>query len=91
MTDTINPAFDKTKTRYRVLRTVVQYSEENPQRGISMDEIADQLQLSGRPAVHYHVHILLEEGFLKKANTAHRYLRPTNRGRALVEILESEE
>lgn len=82
----MNPAFDPSKTRFQVLKVVVDHEEEHSE-GISLDEIAEILSLSGRPAVHYHIAPLLEEGFIKKAKTAHRYLRSTKRGRALVKII----
>lgn len=86
-----NPVFMSDKTRFKVLEKIVEHSfTRDAVFGISLDEISDSLGLSGRPAVHYHVKILLKEGWITKTNRSRKNLKPTNRGKALVSILNEE-
>lgn len=80
-------SLDKTKTRYKILKAIVDHDLTH-NYGISLDEISDNLCLSGRPAAHYHVNILREEGFVKRESLSKRNLRATAKGKFLIDILE---
>lgn len=78
----------KESTRYKILKMIVDNAWNR--EGLSMEEIAEELNLSGRPAVHYHLSFLEEEKLIKRRSGSHRSIRPTNRGKMLVKILEGE-
>ena len=72
--------------RFDVLAAVVDHCSK-ARFGPTSEELAATVGLSRRSSVHFHITRLLEDGLLEHIPQKHRSLRPTRKGRRLVELL----
>lgn len=77
-------------TKYKVLNYVVRHLR-TASYGPTVEEIRASLGLRSRASIQHHINSLLEQGLVKNIPGVRRSLRPTERGKALVELMEEAE
>ncbi len=73
-------------TKFEVLATVVDHWA-NASFGPTVEEIRDAVGLSVRSSVQWHINDLLEDHYLERVPRKHRSIKPTEKGKRLVQIL----
>ncbi len=74
------------ETQWAVLTTIVDFCE-TARQGPTLQEIGDQVGVLGRSSVSHHVTTLMGEELVEKIYYKHRSLRPTEKGKRLVELM----
>lgn len=77
-----------TETKFSVLASVVDHWGR-ASFGPTVEEIRSEVGLATRSSVQWHINHLIEDGLLYNVPRKHRSLRPTDRGRKLVEVLRT--
>lgn len=73
-------------TKFEVLDAVIKYRQEHAY-GPTVQEITDDLGLSVRSSVQFHVDDLVEQRLVTRVPRKHRSLDVTERGKKLHEVL----
>jgi SOS-response transcriptional repressor LexA len=76
-------------TQYLVLAHVVNHGR-TASFGLTVEELRKKLELRSRASVQHHINALIEKGLLSNIPGARRSLRATSKGKAYVELMESE-
>jgi SOS-response transcriptional repressor LexA len=74
------------ETKFDILAAVVDHRQVN-NFGPTVEELRQQVGLTRRSSVQWHINHLMEDGLLENVPRKHRTLRPTDRGKRLVEVL----
>lgn len=75
------------ETKFAVLEAVVTYCDTS-RFGPTVDEIREAAGLSVRSSVQFHINDLIDSNFLTRIPRKHRSIRPTDRGKRLVEVMK---
>ena len=76
-------------TKFRVLVEVNDHCAANA-TGPTISELQERIHLGSRSAVQFHIDDLVEMGLLARLPYKPRGLRPTSRGKKLVDLLTEE-
>lgn len=77
-----------TETKFAVLAAVVDHCNQ-ANFGPTVEEIRATVGLGNRSSVQWHINHLKEDDLLYNTPKKHRSLRPTPRGKKLVEVLRA--
>lgn len=75
------------ETKFAVLEAVVEFCD-NSRYGPTVDEIREAAGLTVRSSVQFHINDLIESRFLTRIPKKHRSIRPTDRGKRLVQVMK---
>lgn len=76
--------------RFNVLKSVVTHWGK-ARFGPTVEEIRQDVGLSHRSSVQWHINSLIRDGYLQRVPRKHRALEPTRRGEKLVKLLAERE
>lgn len=75
-----------TDTRLEVLRFIVDYMDGH-RYAPTREEMCQAVGLKSKSAVQYHIDSLIDTGHLERSRYRHRIIRPTETGRAVIDML----